>query len=118
MPWRFHGHARPDPTKTSAQGICDSCNFSYQLSELKFQYEWRGTSLQNTWFRKCPKCLDKPAEFLKTILLPADPVPVSYPRPNQFFEQMNSGSGATTWDQLNKTWDSDSGGGTQTNWQP
>ncbi len=56
-------------------------------------------------FRVCPRCMDVPSAFLKALSLPADPVPVPFPRPSQAEQQMNSGSPALNWDQLNSAWD-------------
>lgn len=87
MAWRYHGRTR---NQDSAQACCDRCNFYFLLKDLKFQYEWRGEGLVNTWFKVCPTCLDVPAEFLKSLALPADPVPVSYPRVPAVESQMNA----------------------------
>lgn len=47
--------------------------------------DWRGTSLQNLWIRVCKRtCLDTPQQQLRSITLPADPVPVWQPRPENF----------------------------------
>ncbi len=116
MPWRFFGHAKADPSHPEAAGICDSCNFTYQLKDLKFQYEWRGQNLQNVWFKRCPRCLDIPQQQLKAILLPPDPIPVPYPRPNTFPTQMNAGNPAGSWDTADASWDSDQGSGNPTYW--
>jgi hypothetical protein len=52
---------------------------------LVWQYDWRGTSLQNLWIRVCKRtCLDTPQSQLRAITLPADPVPVWQPRPENF----------------------------------
>lgn len=104
--WRFFGHAKADPSHSEAAGICDRCNFTYQLRDLHWQYQWRGSGLVNTMFRVCPKCLDVPSEFLKALKLPADPIPVPFPRPNQFQQQINNGIPITVWDQLYGAWDS------------
>lgn len=105
MPWRFFGRAQANPSHPTAAGICDRCNFTYQLSDLKWQYQWRGAGMVNTMFRVCPRCLDAPSAFLKALNLPADPTPVPFPRPNQFEQQMNSGIPALNWDQLYSAWD-------------
>lgn len=112
MAWRYHGHAHPDPSNSKAQGICDGCNFSYQLSELKYQYEYRGSALSNTFFKKCPRCLDIPAVFKKTIIIPCDPPPVDMPRPSQFVRQMNQSAPVLKWDQAQGRWDDSGGSGT------
>ena len=87
MPWRYHGKVT---STDSAQGQCDRCGFYYSLKSLLFQHQWRGSSLQNTWFRVCSKCMDVPSEFLKAIVIPADPVPVQYPRVPDVQAQMNN----------------------------
>lgn len=43
-----------------------------------------------TGFRVCRTCLDVPSEFLKTIIIPADPPVVQYPRVPQVESQMNN----------------------------
>jgi hypothetical protein len=98
--WRFFGRAHASPSSPTAAGICDRCNFTYQLSQLKWQYEYRGESLGNLRIRVCPICLDKPQMQLKTIVLPADPLPVQDPRPgiNQFMAQENQGNSITKYD--------------------
>lgn len=69
----------------SAQGVCDRCGIWYSLVDLVWQFDWRGTSLQNLWIRVCKRtCLDVPTEQLRSISLPADPVPVWQPRPENF----------------------------------
>lgn len=105
MPWRFFGHGRVNPSNPTASGYCDSCDCVYPLAELKFQYEYRGTSQQNTWFRRCPRCLDIPQPQLKPLLLPADPYPVQYPRVGFVQQEMYNGIPATNWDSLYGAWD-------------
>lgn len=78
---RPHGRAYVNPRSPAAWGICDRCGFQYNLSELKFQYEWRGTTLANTHMRVCSKCMDVPDDHKRAITLPADPMPVQNPRP-------------------------------------
>jgi hypothetical protein len=38
--------------------------------------QWRGTSVQNLHIRVCDTCYDVPSEFLRTLILPPDPMPV------------------------------------------
>lgn len=78
------GRARVSAKRPEAQGVCDRCSLWYNLVDLKWQYEWRGTSLQNLWIRVCGRCLDVPQENVRAIQLPADPVPVFQPRVEQF----------------------------------
>ena len=81
---RPHGRAQVDTRRPQAFGVCDRCGFWYNLVRLMFQYEWFGDKLQNTGFRVCSKCLDKPHEFTKPLLLPPDPMPAVQPRVEQF----------------------------------
>lgn len=78
------GRARVSAKNPQAQGVCDRCGFWSNLVDLQWQYDWRGTSLQNLWIRVCDDCLDVPQEQLRAIQLPADPVPVWQPRPENF----------------------------------
>lgn len=101
MAWRPHGRARVNPQMPEGFATCDRCSFLYNLHDLVWQHEWRGPTLQNTWFRVCTvTCLDSPAAFLKTIVLPADPMPLYQPRPEPY-EVDEAGGGSsnpTTWD--------------------
>lgn len=78
------GRARVSAKNPQAQGVCDRCSIWYNLVDLNWQFDWRGTSLQNLWLRVCKRCLDVPTEQLRSIALPADPVPVWQPRPENF----------------------------------
>jgi len=78
------GRARVSAKNPQAQGVCDRCGIWYTLADLQWQFDWRGTALQNLWLRVCRRCLDTPQEQLRAIQLPADPVPVWQPRPENF----------------------------------
>lgn len=84
MAWRPHGHASVDATSPEAWGVCDRDGMVYNLNKLKWQFYWRGPRLQNVWLRVCERCLDKPNEQRRPIILPPDPVPVYQPRPENF----------------------------------
>lgn len=105
MPWRFFGHAKADPSAPRAAGFCDRCDHVWQLSQLVWEMQWRGTTLTRTGFRVCPECLDVPAQFLKAISIPADPLPVRDPRTGYVQQEMNNGIPALNWDQLYSAWD-------------
>ena len=77
-----HGRARLDPTAPSAFAICDTCSFEFLRSDLYADKQWYGTRIQDTGYLVCDRCLDKPQEQLRTIILPPDPIPVSQPRPD------------------------------------
>ena len=44
------GRARTSSTNPQAHAICDRCGFRYNWVNLKWQYDWRGASLQNLKF--------------------------------------------------------------------
>lgn len=77
----IHGKARVNPTAPQGFALCDRCGVPNNLVNLRYQYQWRGTTLQNTRFKVCPRCYDVPSEFLRTIFLPPDPMPLIDPRP-------------------------------------
>ena len=90
MAWRFHGSYTPDPYAGRAHGQCDRCNQQYLLSQLQYQYDFRGDQLTNTRFRVCPKCMDKPFEGYRPVKLPPDPVPVLDPRVEPLQQEENA----------------------------
>jgi hypothetical protein len=51
---------------------------------LRWQYDWRGASLQNIRLLVCNTCYDNPQEQLRAIVVPADPVPIVNPRVQDF----------------------------------
>lgn len=46
--------------------------------------------LQNLRLLVCKRCLDVPMDQLKTIVIPADPMPVLNPRPEHYAETVPS----------------------------
>lgn len=84
MPWHQNGRARISARSPVAKGICDRCQFMFSLSDLKWQYQWQGVTLQNIRLLVCDHCYDSPQENLRTIVLPADPIPVFNPRPERY----------------------------------
>jgi hypothetical protein len=78
---RPHGRARVDPANPQAFAVCDRCGRLYNHVDLRWQYQYRGESLQNTRLLVCERCLDKPHEFARPAVLPPDPVPIANPRP-------------------------------------
>src|SRR5215467_6303432 len=114
MAWRYHGHARVDPRSPRAFGVCDRCGRLFNLVDLKFQYEWRGSRLGNTQLLVCKQDLDKPFPFFRPIILPPDPEAVRNPRPEEYAAEMgptpdpnNPTLGDTTsiWDAGASIWD-------------
>lgn len=80
----YSGRASIDPSNPSALGICQRCGNMWNLREIQSQFQWMGPSLQDTFVRVCPDCMDEPSEFLRTIILPPDPEPVLYTLPMDF----------------------------------
>jgi hypothetical protein len=76
MAWRFHGRASVDPDSSKAWASCDRCGFNYNLCNLHQQFEWSGRTLFSKHLIVCDRCLDVPAPFLRTPVLPPDPPPV------------------------------------------
>ena len=74
------GRARVSARNPQAHAICDRCGFRYNHVDLSWQYDWRGTTVQNIRILVCRDCLDRPQEQLRAIALPADPIPILHPR--------------------------------------
>lgn len=81
---RPHGRARVSTRSPQAFAICDRCGFLYNHASLRFQYDWRGASMQNTRQLVCQTCLDRPQEQLRALVVPADPMPVMNPRTQNY----------------------------------
>lgn len=78
------GRASTSATSPQAHAICDRCGFRYNHVQLKWQFDWRGASLQNIRLLVCNTCYDTPQEQLRSIAIPADPVPILNPRTQDF----------------------------------
>lgn len=83
------GRAKTSSRNPRAKGVCDRCGIWYNHDHLQFQFDWAGTSLVNKQILVCKRCLDKPQQQLRAIILPADPVPIRNPRPEYFDEEEN-----------------------------
>ena len=70
-----------DPEAPRAMAICDRCGQLWNKSALRWQFDWAGPKLQSLHLLVCPPCMDEPAEFLRTIVLPPDPEPLYNVRP-------------------------------------
>ena len=94
------GRARTSSTNPQAHAICDRCGFRYNHVSLRWQYDWRGASMQNLKFLVCDTCHDAPQEQLRAIVVPADPVPIENPRTQDFVnaEQNTRTTQGTTYD--------------------
>lgn len=83
-PWHPTGRARVSMRSPEAQGVCDRCYLNFSLRDLGWQFQWSGVKLQNLRLLVCKTCLDKPQPQLRTIVIPADPLPVLNPRPEAY----------------------------------
>jgi hypothetical protein len=71
-----------DRQNPEASGRCDGGGEIRKLSELKQQMAWVGNKLVWTGMMKCARHLDRPQEQDRLLVLPADPQPVTNPRPD------------------------------------
>ena len=78
------GRARTNSRSPQAHAICDRCGFRHNHVNLKWQYDWRGASLANTRLLVCSSCYDAPQQQLRSIVIPADPMPIQNPRTQDF----------------------------------
>lgn len=79
-----HGRAVINPTAPEAVGICDGCGFCFNLMDLRFQWDFAGTSMINRQIRVCNTCYDSPQWQLRSIVLQPDPLPAYQPRPEPY----------------------------------
>lgn len=80
------GRARISARNPQAIGVCDRCGIWYNHVNLRWQYDWRGASLQNLRLLVCNSCYDEPQSQLRAIVVPADPVPIVNPRIQDFVQ--------------------------------
>ena len=81
---RPHGKARVSARSPQAFGVCDRCKFLYNHTDLSWQFDWQGSSLINQRVLVCRRCMDVPQPQKRAIIIPADPVPVQNPRPENY----------------------------------
>lgn len=85
------GRAEVSATNPRAHGICDRCGARYNLHQLRWQHDWRGPNLQNLRILVCASCTDAfQPNGQKTFILPDDPVPVQYARPENYVVDSNA----------------------------
>lgn len=84
MALRYKGRAEVDPENPRAFGMCDRCRFQYNLYMLTWQYDWVGPRILRKNILVCPTCKDELAEFRRTLILPVDPPPLVYTRPEPY----------------------------------
>lgn len=78
------GRARTSARNPQAHAICDRCGFRYNHVNLRWQYDWRGATLQNIRLLVCDPCYDEPQAQLRSIVVPADPTPIMNARIQDF----------------------------------
>lgn len=76
--------ARTDPSSPQAWATCDRCGCITNLVDLRWQFDWRGLSLENIRIFVCYDCEDEPQRQLGTLILPPDPVSVINARPEAY----------------------------------
>jgi len=77
---RATGRASVSSRNPRAFGLCDRCGFLYNHDRLQWQFDYAGAGLINKRILVCSPCLDTPQAQLRSIILPADPVPIENPR--------------------------------------
>ena len=82
---RPHGRAQVDPENPRALAVCQRCSFWYNHDDLRWQWDYRGISLQNLRILVCETCYDDPQPQLKPRILPPDPLPVINARVEPFY---------------------------------
>lgn len=88
MALRYHGKGViVDPDAPEPPGTCDRCGLRYQLSDLQWQYDYRGQALVNLRLLVCAECLDIPDCYYLPRILGPDPVPIMDPRPGFYAQQ-------------------------------
>ena len=80
------GRARTSAKSPRAFGVCDRCGQWWNWVDLRFQFDWRGPTVQNLRILVCKHCYDTPQAQLRSIVLPQDPVPIINARPEYFVE--------------------------------
>ena len=87
---RPHGRADISQTSPRATAICDRCGAMVNHDQLRWAFDWRGPKLQNLRFLVCQSCLDAYQQNgQRTIVLPADPIPIKNARPEYYVPDNN-----------------------------
>ncbi len=93
MSFRPHGYASIDSRMPRALGVCDRCGKLVNHDTMQDQLRYRGPRLQSLGILVCSNgCLDIPNEQERTIILPMDPVPINFARPENYVNADNPAS--------------------------
>lgn len=96
----------PDDLYDAAWSTSDSSGFLFNHRDLLFQFQWAGPQLVNLGYLVGPEEYDVPAEFLRTIVLPPDPIPTKNARIENYADDENSYR-STTEDEIRATQNDD-----------
>lgn len=99
-PWHPTGRGQVNARNPSALAICDRCGFTYNRTDLTYQYQWAGLVLNNLNLLVCCECLDVPQPQLKTLILPPDPLPINDPRAERYRAMVPSYASTETGDHM------------------
>jgi hypothetical protein len=78
------GRAVTNPDAPQAFAVCDRCARWFNHVDLRWQFEYRGRSLQNIRLLVCESCEDDPQPQLKPRIIPPDPIPIANARVEPF----------------------------------
>jgi hypothetical protein len=85
----YTGRARVNARFPRAHAICDRCGFRYNHQDLSWQFDWQGPRVINKRILVCEDCLDRMQEQKRVIVIPADPLPIMNPRPEDYVSSQN-----------------------------
>lgn len=85
-----HAEVDPDNLGDAAWSTSDFNGFIYNHREMVWARQWAGPNLINLRYLVGPDEYDEPAEFLRTIILPPDPVPTLNARIEPYADDENS----------------------------
>jgi len=80
------GRARISAKNPQAAAVCDRCGGVLNHADLSWQYDWAGAGLINKRLLVCGPCMDTPQQQLRSIVLPADPMPIMNARPQNYVD--------------------------------
>lgn len=86
MTHRPHPKYASNDASRGPWSVCSDCGFNWSLSDLQFQYDFRGGSVPvNTGWLRCPRCITPLTYQKKLIIIPPDPAPIMNTRPEPYY---------------------------------